>query len=110
MENIDNSTKLLILGQNIQQIRKSLNMTQDEFSEKLNITSNFLSRVENGYVGISIDTAISICQLADCSPINLFRGIIETSNITDKYELLNSKNKATIELLITHLLDTQQAD
>lgn len=104
------NTKMLILGQNIREIRMSLNLTQEKFSEKLNISTNHLSKIENGNVGITVDTIINVCEIANCSPINLFKGIIETSNITDKYELLNSKNKATIELLITHLLNTQQTD
>lgn len=104
------NTKLLILGQNIREVRINLNLTQDQFSEKLNITPNHLSKIENGNVGITIDTIINVCKIAHCSPINLFKGIIETSDIADKYALLNSTNKATIELLITHLLDTQQTD
>lgn len=108
-ENTKN-TKMLILGQNIRETRISLNLTQDQFSEKLNITPNHLSKIENGNVGITVDTIINVCEIANCSPINLFKGIIETSSIMDKYELLNSNNKVTVEILIAHLLDTQQSD
>lgn len=107
MENMKNNTKLLTLGQNIKEIRKNLNLTQDEFSEKLDITSNFLSRVENGYVGISIDNVINICKLANCSPSSLFKGIIELPAIIDKYEQLNSANKLIIEKMIIYLLEAQ---
>lgn len=102
--------KEIIIGQNIREIRISINLTQDQFSEKLNITPNHLSKIENGNVGITVETIINVCKIANCSPINLFKGIVETSSIMDKYELLNSNNKATVEILIAHLLDTQQPD
>ena len=53
MDNLtDNYTGNSILGENIRDIRNSLNLTQEEFAEKLNINWQFLSRVENGKVGI----------------------------------------------------------
>ena len=47
---MNENTKLLILGQNIREIRISLNLTQDQFSEKLNITpmlTKIISKVIN---------------------------------------------------------------
>ena len=102
------SIEFLILGQNIQEIRKSLHMTQDQFSEKLNITPKFVSQVETGYAGISVDNIINICKLAKCSSVNVFKGIIDFPHITDNYELLNPTNKAIAEEIITILLNSQQ--
>ena len=42
---IDNSTGNAILGQNIKDIRKSLNLTQEDFAEQLNLNPQFISQV-----------------------------------------------------------------
>lgn len=100
---MDDNVKLLTLGQNIREIRMNLNMTQDEFSEKINITPNFLSKVENGNAGVSLDTVINICTLAKCPSATLFKGIIDFPTI-GQYELLSKADKLLIDNLITRLL------
>ena len=67
MANLNNS---IIIGQNVRDIRKSLNLTQEEFAEKLNINPQFVSQIETGKVGISIDNAINICNTTNSSPSN----------------------------------------
>lgn len=99
------NTKMITLGQNIREIRTSLNLTQDKFSEMLNITPNHLSKIENGNVGITVDTIINICKITNCSPTFLFKGIIQFSNIIDKFELLDARDKDVIEKLISYLLN-----
>lgn len=66
MANLDNN---IIIGRNIKNIRKDLDLTQEDFAEKLNINAQFLSQVETGKAGISIDNAINICNTANCSSI-----------------------------------------
>ncbi len=94
-----------ILGENIKNIRKNLNMTQEEFSEKINIGCQSLSKIETGKVGISLETAINICKIANCSSVLLFKDIIPLPNITDKYELLSDRDKFVINQLINLLLN-----
>lgn len=50
MEEIESSNefKSEILGNNIKNIRKNADLTQEEFSEKLGVTPQFLSAVERG--------------------------------------------------------------
>ena len=62
MANLDNN---IIIGRNIKNIRKDLDLTQEDFAEKLNINAQFLSQVETGKAGISIDNAINICNTAN---------------------------------------------
>lgn len=45
MANLDNN---IIIGRNIKNIRKDLDLTQEDFAEKLNINAQFLSQVETG--------------------------------------------------------------
>ena len=96
-----------IIGQNIRDIRKKLNLTQEDFAEKLGKNPQFLSQVENGKVGISLENAINICNTANCSSVNLFKDIIKTPDIIDKYELLSERDKSVINQMITYLLNTK---
>ena len=104
MANLDNS---IIIGRNVRNIRKSLNLTQEEFAEKLNINAQFLSQIENGKTGISIDNAINICNTANCSSIRLFKDLIKSPDIIDQYELLTDRDKSVINKMITVLLNTK---
>ncbi len=107
MEGTINNTGNPILGQNIRQIRKNLNFTQEEFAEKLNLNPQFISQIETGKIGISLDTAINICNVSNCSSINLFNGLINSPNVIDKYELLNARDKSVINQMIEFLLNTK---
>lgn len=101
---IDNSTSNTILGQNLKEIRKELQLTQEEFAEKLSLNPQFLSQIETGKVGISVDTVINICNTAKCSSVNLFKGLINSPNIIDKYELLSDRDKSVVDQMIIYLL------
>lgn len=104
---IDNSTGNATLGQNIKDIRKSLNLTQEDFAEQLNLNPQFISQVETGKVGISVDNLINICNTAKCSSVNLFKGLVNSPNVIDKYELLSDRDKSVINQMITYLLNTK---
>lgn len=104
MVSLNNNSKM---GQNIKDIRQRLELTQEEFAEKLNINAQFLSQVETGRAGISMENAINICNVANCSSTQLFRGIIETPDIIEKYSLLNKRDKSLIDQMILYLLNTE---
>ena len=104
MPNLNNS---IIIGQNVREIRRSLNLTQEEFAEELNINAQFLSQIETGKTGISIDNAINICNTANCSSGKLFNTLVKTPDNIEKYELLTDRDKSIINNMITILLDTK---
>ena len=104
MANLDNS---IVVGQNVREIRKNLNLTQEEFAEKLNINAQFLSQIETGKAGISIDNAINICNTANCSSNKLCKNLIKSPDNIDNYELLSDRDKNVINEMIKILLDTK---
>ena len=98
-----------VIGKNIRKIRKELKKTQEEFAEELDINPQFLSQVETGKNGISIENAIKICKSAECSSDYLFGGLVKTSkDVVNKYELLSKKNKVIISRMIDLLIETNQ--
>lgn len=109
MNNVDdnsNDFKSEILGNNIKNIRIASGFTQEVFSEKLGITPQFLSAVERGVTGISVNTVIKICNITNCSPSLLFRNIIFPNNdsINNLYDQLNTRDKLVIKDFIRSLL------
>lgn len=102
-----NSTGNIVLGQNVKNIRKKLHLTQEEFAEQLDLNPQFISQIETGKVGISIENAINICNIANCSSSNLFKGLINSPNVIDNYELLNDRDKSVVTQMITYLLNTK---
>jgi transcriptional regulator with XRE-family HTH domain len=61
------------LGRNIKKYRTSRNLSQPEFAEKLDISVNFLSNIENGNKWISPQTLAKIASALDIEPYELFK-------------------------------------
>lgn len=104
---IENNEYNVILGQNVRKIRKSMKVTQEEFSEILNLNPQFISQVETGKAGLSVETIIKICNASKCSSADIFNNLIKSPSISDKYELLNERDKLIIEQMINYLLDAK---
>ena len=96
-----------IISDKIRNIRKFNKLTQEEFAEKLNINAQFLSQIETGKAGISIDNAINICNTANCSSNKLFKTLIKSPDSIDNYELLTDRDKTVINEMIKILLEAK---
>lgn len=55
------------LGERIRAVRKNRNLTRDELSEMLSISTLFLGYIECGQKGMSIQTLYRICQTLNVS-------------------------------------------
>ncbi len=56
-----------LAGTRIRKIRKDRNESQQTFAERINISTNFLSEIENGKKGISWETLYNICSTTGVS-------------------------------------------
>ena len=87
------------MGNRIKIRRKELRIKQAELAERLNISNNHMSSIENGRQKPSLDTFIQICNLLKVTPDYLLLGNMHTYNIpqdiTDKLRLCS---QADIEL------------
>ncbi len=63
-----------IIGQRIKQARLAKNYTQDELSEKLDVSIAFLSRVERGSSHINLRRLHQLCNLLDVSEGYILNG------------------------------------
>lgn len=78
----DNQVALAI-GQRIQKLRMEHGVTAVDMSELLGITSNQLSRIENGRTKCKLEHIFVLAQMFNCSSDYLLFGRSESENCDD---------------------------
>ncbi len=61
-----------IFGENLKYFRKQKQITQEELSERLGITPNHLSRIENGKSFITAELLDTLCVVFEITPAVFF--------------------------------------
>ena len=69
------------MGNRIKIRRKELRIKQAELAERLNISNNHMSSIENGRQKPSLDIFIQICNLLNVTPDYLLLGSMHAYNI-----------------------------
>lgn len=78
------------IGKRIQERRKELNLTQQEVYEKLNVSQNHYSRIENGHVGMSFEILLEICEILQVSTDYILTGEVHDTSDSPIVGLFNS--------------------
>ena len=65
----------LEIGKRIKIIRKNLGLSQREFAERINMKTQYLSNVENGISGLTIEKVKQICNVTNVSTDYIIFGI-----------------------------------
>lgn len=87
------------MGNRIKIRRKELRIKQAELAERLNISNNHMSSIENGRQKPSLDIFIQICNLLNVTPDYLLLGSMHAYNIPqDIIDKLRLCNQSVIEL------------
>ena len=87
------------MGNRIKIRRKELRIKQAELAERLNISNNHMSSIENGRQKPSLDIFIQICNLLNVTPDYLLLGSMHAYNIPqDIIDKLRLSNQSDIEL------------
>ncbi len=90
---------MVAMGLRIKQQRKAKGLTQQNIYEKLDISQNHYSRIENGHVGMSFDILIQLSKILNISIDYILTGNLETENCPDfviRYNKLSNKQKKYI--------------
>lgn len=96
-----------LIGNRIKTQRISQNLTQEHVAERVDITTVYLSKIENGHVKPAIDVLDAICDTIHIDISAVFSG---TSAASDNYqcekvvEILNSC-KPEIKSIAVELLE-----
>lgn len=67
------------LGKRVREERLKLRLTQEELSEKVGISSNFLGQIERGDRKLSVDTLVSLANALEVSVNYLLSDSLEFS-------------------------------
>lgn len=85
-----------IIGKRIQKLRKDKSYTQEQFSEIVGLSKNYISDIECGKSYVRIDKLIRIINALQCSADDIFMDLIDCGyKIKSSYltELLESLSK-----------------
>ena len=72
-----------LIGLRLKKQRKRNHMTQEVVAEKADITTVYLSKIENGKVHPTLDTLSTICHILDC---DLGRILLDSSSESTSYQ------------------------
>lgn len=113
MEN-DRKEILQTIGKNIRSIRLSKGITQEAMAEKLNKSINFVSLLEKGSSGASLQTLVNICNILEVDANSILNGLL-TYNIEEKDRYIidnisafSGKDKKIITDLIDYIMETRE--
>lgn len=101
-------TSVIKIGKNIQKIRKSNGYTQEKLAEAIEVSTRYISDIEQDKSKPSYEILIKICNIFKISLDQIFSEYINTKeNKSMEYSLagfdkLSKKDKETIENLITY--------
>ena len=106
----DNSVEQII-GKRIQKVRKSRGYTQQQFSEMVGLSTNYLSDVERGKSSVRLYKLVAIINSLECSADDVFMDVIEcglkikSSRLSERIEVLppNDQEKvfAVLDVLVS---------
>lgn len=112
MEKVTETT-LQTIGENVKNIRIMKGLTQQSLAEKLDKSINFISLLENGKTGFSIQTIIDLCSALEVDANFIFKGVIAPPEamaddyITKSLSLFNETDRNIVENLITYIVNSK---
>ncbi|MEE1137910.1 MAG: helix-turn-helix transcriptional regulator [Acutalibacteraceae bacterium] len=95
----NNKTVEQIIGKRIQIIRKNKGFTQQQFAEKIGLSTNYISDIERGKSSARLDKLVLIINTLGCTADDVFADVIESgykvksSRLSDLLEELPKEEK-----------------
>ena len=99
------------IGSRIVQKRKELSLTQKQLAERLNISNNHLSNIENGKAAPSFDLFIDICRELNTSSDFLIFNYIHpdvSNSLLERIKLCTDENRITVSKFVDFCLQEQE--
>lgn len=93
----------LMVGLRIRELRESLHLSREKFSEKCDISTSFLADIERGKKSLTAKTVYKICASCNISADYIILGHKEGFDKDMSIEILNSFNPEQLEHIINIL-------
>ena len=81
MSSITKSEIYFAIGKRIKEFRIKNNITQEKLAEELGISVKYISRIENGYGGVKLETLINAMNFLGLMPNVAFSDLISNDNL-----------------------------
>ncbi len=85
------------IGKNIQRLRKKRGYTQEQFAERLGISTNYYSSLERGQYNIKLELLVAILNELDCSADEVFCDVVKKSSNAKATKLSAKLEKLSLE-------------
>lgn len=88
-----------MIGKRIKKLRKEKGYTQQQFSEIIGISTNYLSDVERGRSSVRLDKLVSMINALECSADDVFADVVKSgyrikaSRLSERLELLPPEDR-----------------
>ena len=112
--NDERNNILQTIGKNIKSIRVSKGITQEVMAERLNKSINFVSLLEKGSSGASLQTLVDICNILEVDANCILKGLL-TYNIEEKDRYIidnisafSDKDKKIMTDLINYIIENKE--
>ncbi len=99
------------IGNRIRISREKSGLTQEELAERLDLSTQFISTIERGVAGASLETIINLCDVLNVSCEWLLRGraaMPSADNIVTKLTLLSPAQLSAVDRLTNELVTLLQ--
>lgn len=99
------------IGRRIHEARENAGYTQEKLAEKIDVSVQYISDLERGVVGASLQTMIRICYTLSVSSDYLLMGRTDESapfDFTDRLRGLSSEERRLMEANINLMLEAFQ--
>lgn len=114
MQNVTTSTSPnQKIGEQILHKRKQFGYSREQLAEKLDLSWQYISNVECGHRGISLDTLIKLCEIFQVSSDYFLFGERPVNDMTEITDLLRSVNPKWLphikDVIISFITSCQEA-
>ncbi len=92
------------IGERLREIRENMNMTREEFSEKIDITDSFLGQIERGERSLSVKTLKKVVKYTGVSADYLLFGKNSKNDVLNKINNILELNSETTSDFIYHIV------
>ena len=100
----------LLISKNLKRLRKTLNVSQMNISEKADLSANFINEIENCKKGTSLKTIAKLCTALNVEPYEFFLPEDMTNDLTGIYisDIRKKILKAVAEVTNTYIRETKK--
>ena len=87
-----------LIGSRLKQERERQRKTQETVAEKVNITTVYLSKIENGKVHPTLDTLSAICTALNCDLGKILSDVSSESDLYQNEQIVKVFNSCSPEV------------